>query len=180
HAAVAIERFQDFDALLLADRQIAHEGVWRDVVEPEALRGFVYDLFHLAALQQGTSLIPQHDVFGHRERWHEREMLGYVTDSMRDGAGGRTEANGPVVDQDRTGIWLVKPVEDLHQRCFAGSVFAQQRVDFVRLHGQINLIVRQQRAEAFGNALHFQNGHSDHPSVWRERPRFPLSPSPLL
>ncbi len=47
--------------------------------------------------------------------------------------------------------------EHLHQRGFAGAVFADDRMDLAFAHGQVDVVQRLHTREAFLDAAHFQN-----------------------
>ena len=50
----------------------------------------------------------------------------------------------------------MEAVENLHQRAFAGAIFAEQRVNFARLDRQVDVVVREHARKALYDVLHFQ------------------------
>ena len=51
----------------------------------------------------------------------------------------RVNANGLSVDQQLPRVWLLHAGQDLHQRAFAGSVFANQRQNFAVPERQVHM-----------------------------------------
>ncbi len=72
---------------------------------------------------------------------------------------GDFNCTGLAVDTDCALVRLVQPVEDFHQRAFARAILAEQRVNLARLDVEVNAVVGDQRAEAFGDAAHLKQGH---------------------
>ena len=46
----------------------------------------------------------------------------------------------------------VQPIENIHERRLAGSVFAQQAVDFARFNNEVDVVVCHKGAEPFRDA----------------------------
>ena len=53
---------------------------------------------------------------------------------------------------------LEQTVELVHQRRFARAVFAQNRVDFAFVDGEVDAVVGNKAAEALDNVAHFNDG----------------------
>ena len=108
HLAVAVERLQDLDALLLADGEAvdARPGIRADA-EPlrrlgHLLRGDVEP--HARAVGRAED-----DVLGHGHRLHEREVLRDHPDPGRDRVLRRVDRHGPPVDEDVPASGRVSP-----------------------------------------------------------------------
>ena len=52
----------------------------------------------------------------------------------------------------------MEAVENLHQRAFARAIFAEQRVNFARLDGQIHIVVREHARKALHDVSHRKGG----------------------
>src|SRR5258706_9602579 len=59
----------------------------------------------------------------------EHEMLVDHADAAGDGVAGGADVDGPAVDFYFAAVAMDEAVEDVHQRGFAGAVFADQAVD---------------------------------------------------
>ena len=57
---------------------------------------------------------------------------------------------------DATRIGLVNPGHDLHQRAFAGTVFARQHMHFAARQLQIDPVQRLDARKGLGDPVHFQ------------------------
>ena len=94
-------------------------------------------------------------------------MLVDHADAQANGVGGRLDAHGLAVEQDRPGVGLIETVQDLHQRGLAGAVLAQQRMHFAGADVEIDVVVGQHAGKALDDAVH------DQPiarwEVWRHR-----------
>ena len=87
---LAVERLEDLDALLPADRQRAHLRVGVDL-EPEPLAELADPPVGLLPVEEdgvGHRLVAEHDVLGDREDGHEHEVLVDHADAAADGIGG--------------------------------------------------------------------------------------------
>ncbi|GAP55680.1 hypothetical protein AHiyo6_22450 [Arthrobacter sp. Hiyo6] len=69
-------------------------------------------------------------------------------DSRRHRLSGVLERNGLAVDKDFALGGVVKTVENIHQRGFAGAVLSQQAMHLSRLYHQINVVVGYQGSES--------------------------------
>ena len=168
HLRVAGQRLDDLDPLLHADRQVVDERVGVDV-EPEPRR----DLPHLRASGVDVEhtgepglLMAEHDVLGDGEDGDEHEVLVHHADAGGHRVAGAGEVLDDVVEQDLALVGLVQPVEHVHQRRLAGAVLTEQGVDLAGLHGEVDVVVRDQRAEPLGDATKFKL-HAVHPSYSR-------------
>src|SRR5690606_3186717 len=138
--------------------QVLDDGVGVHV-EAEA-RG---DLAHLraggveveAAAAAGL-LVAEHDVLRHREDGDEHEVLVDHADARRHGVAGTSEVLDLVVQQDVALLGLVQAVQDVHQGGLARPVLAQEAVDLARLDHQVDVVVRDERAEALGDTAQLE------------------------
>ena len=155
----AIERLQDLDALLQADRQFARDGVRIDLqrvfaLEPLQLGAHMRD----AAFQERAAFDAEHDVFQDRERLHQHEVLVHHADARRDRRVGGMDGGFLAVDADRAGIGMVEAVEDRHQRRLAGAVLADDPVDRPLGDREVDVLVGVNRAEALVDADQLDGG----------------------
>ena len=134
---VLVERLEDLDLLLDADRQVADDGGRVDV--KAVLGGQVGDdlvvvLDVIPALDQAED-----DVFGHRVRLHQGKVLLDHGDAQLHGVLGGMDGLLLAVDQDLAFVGAVEAVEHLHDGALARAVFAQQRQDLALadLHGDV-------------------------------------------
>jgi hypothetical protein len=95
--------------------------------------------------------VTEHDVLGHREDGDEHEVLMDHPDAGGHGVARTPEPLNLVVQQDLALIGLVQAVEHVHQGGLARTVLAQQGVDLPRLDHQIDVVVRDEGAEALGD-----------------------------
>ncbi len=123
----AVERLDDFDALLHADRQVFDQRVGVDF-QPVLLRDFEDALARRAPVEQQAArhLVAQHDVLGHGQHRHQLKMLVHHADAEPDGVVGVVDLHGLSVDEDFALVRLVQAVDQVHERAFARAVFAQQ------------------------------------------------------
>ena len=143
-----VERLQDLDALLLADREVLDARVRVDL-EAEAL-GQGADLPRGARHVEerpARALVAERQVLRHRERVHEHEVLVHHPEPARKRIGGGAQPRLLPAQADCSTVGLVEPEQDLHERRLAGAVFAHQRVDRPRLHAQAHPVVGHQPAK---------------------------------
>ena len=128
-AGAAIQRLQDLDALLLADRQVADQRVRVD-----AQRVFAAEPLDLGARgprlcsQQRARLGAEHDVLQHREGVDQHEVLVHHADAGVDRVARVADRDRLAVDEDLAAVGLVEAVQDAHQRRLAGAVLADDAV----------------------------------------------------
>ena len=78
----------------------------------------------------------QHDVFRNGQGGHQHEVLVDHSDAVVDGVQGGLHLQLLIVEVDSALLVVLHAEEHLHQRSFAGSVFAHQRVDLAGVHGE--------------------------------------------
>ena len=150
---VAVQRLQDLGALLLADRQLADDLV--EVHGEPVLVGQARQLAPGVGRARGDQRVllgAEHDVLEHAERLHQHEVLVHHADADVDRVARAPDVDRLTADQHLALVGLVEAVEDAHQRGLAGPVLADDAVDRAAAHGEIDLAVRHDRAEALGDA----------------------------
>ena len=68
-------------------------------------------------------------------------MLVNHADALVDGIVRRVDYDLLAVDKDFTFVWLVKPIEDVHQSGLASAVLTQKRQNLAFMEGQVDMIV---------------------------------------
>ena len=141
---VTREGLDDLDALLHANWQILDNCVGIHL-EPEALS----NLSHVCAGArkiEGTgklrAFVAEHHVLGDREHRHEHEVLVHHSDARRHRVARAPEMLHLAADDDLALVWLVQPVEHVHEGGFAGTVLAQQGVNLSGSHLNGDAVVR--------------------------------------
>src|SRR5207249_1839426 len=86
-------------------------------------------------------LVAKHNVFGHRERWDEHEVLVNHTDFETNGVTWPTDVNLLAVDENFAAIGMHQTVENIHERRFARAIFADEGMNFALMHRQVDMIV---------------------------------------
>ena len=82
-------------------------------------------------------------------------MLLYHADTELNRGTRVVDANRrPLESKSSPSFGSVKPVEDLHECRFAGTVFSDDGVDFAGLQREICAVVSQNCAKPFGDAVH--------------------------
>ena len=94
------------------------------------------------------------DVLGDGQRLEQREMLEHHADAQALRVAGVLDGDLLAFPDDLAFVGLDHAVDDLHQRAFAGAVFAQQRVDLVALDGERDVVVGQAAGILLGHAGH--------------------------
>ena len=113
---VAVQRFQQLDALLLAHGEVFDDGVRIDG-EPE-LGGERADATRRVRQIEGerrARLGAEHDVLRHRHRVHQHEVLMHHADAQRDGVVGVRDFPGLAVDQDLAAVGGVEAIRNPHR-----------------------------------------------------------------
>ena len=149
----AIERLQDLDALLQADRQFLDDRVGIDLqpvfaLQPLQLGARLGD----RRLQQRLAFGAEDDVLEHGEILDQHEVLVDHADAEGDGVVGRVDDRRLAADADLAAVGLVEAVEDRHQRRLAGAVLADDAVDRAALDLQMDVAVGMDRAETLVDA----------------------------
>ena len=157
--SAAVERLEDLDALLHADRDVLD---FRVGVDGQAVAlGDLHNIFpggcHVQLDAPGR-FGAQDDVLGDRKGLHQHKVLVDHADACINGIARIVHDDFFAVDQDIAGRGLEQTVELVHQRRFARAVFAQDRVDFALVDCQIDPVVGREIAEFLDDVPHFNDG----------------------
>ena len=107
-------------------------------------------------LQQKAGLFLAHpDIVCSREHINQLEVLVDHADAQFLGVLGRIDGHFPAVYKNLTRIRLVDAGEHVHQSGLAGTVLSQQGQNLTGTDLQIDCVVGNHRAEALGDATHF-------------------------
>ncbi len=93
------------------------------------------------------------DVFGHRMRLDQGEMLLDHGDAQLHGVFGGMDGLFYAIDQDLAFVGAVKAVEHLHDGALAGAVFAQQRQDLAFADLQRDILVGDHLGKVFADVF---------------------------
>ncbi len=169
-AAVARQRLQDLDPLLLPDRQLIHASRRIDA-DSEAVRCIRRAAPGLGQVEAQARRATEREVLGDRHRPHQREVLGHHPDPRVDRVARGSDATRLPIDQDLTGIGLREPVGDAHDRGLAGPVLAEQRVDLAATDVEVDAVVGDEVPEPLADAAQLQGrravGHATGPATRR-------------
>ena len=164
-----IERFQDLDALLLADRQAVDtcERIDREAVAQRKLGDARRDRPAIREQRRARRGLPEHQVLGDRERRHQHEILMHHAEAVADRVVRRAEAHHLPAQPDLPVVRAVQAVEDAHQRRLAGAVLAEQRQDLALPQLEVDRIVGERApGKPLGDAAQLDEGSGNAPG-WR-------------
>ena len=117
NARAAIERLEDFHALRLTNSEIADALLHRN-----RQAGTVHKRLHLALclraveLSVARDLGTERDVLGHRQRWHEHEVLVHHAHARADRVRRAPARDVPTTDLHAAGVRLKHAAQDSHER----------------------------------------------------------------
>ena len=160
----AVERLQDLDALLLADRDVLDPRVRVDV-ELELVGELAHTALGGGSVEQHGArpgLQREHDVLGHGHHRDEHEVLVDHADACVDCGVRRADLRRLAVEQDLALVVAVEPVEDVHQGRLAGAVLAEQCVHLAAPDVEIDIVVGDDPRELLADAPHFQDERIGH------------------
>ena len=170
-ARVAIERLEDLDALLLADRQSRHLGVGIDV---EAERGgqLADPATCLRPVKKSDSthgLVAEDDVLRDSQHRNEHEVLMDHADPACDRIRWAGDLRRLAIQQDLTLVGHGQAVQDVHQSGLAGAVLAKQRVDLAGPDIKVDVVVGNHARVALRDPAHLErgDGRRRRHCVWR-------------
>ena len=83
-------------------------------------------------------------------------MLVHHADPHADRLARRVDVHRLAAEEDLALVGLQQPVEDVHERRLARPVLPEQGVHLAAAHVEIDAVVRDQRAEALGDALQLE------------------------
>ncbi|MNL21846.1 hypothetical protein D3C87_1431580 [compost metagenome] len=155
----AIKRFQYFDTLLAADRQLLDHRIridFQTVILFEPLQFFARTCNALG--EQLPAFRTEHDIFQHGEILDQHEMLVDHADSRRNRGLAVTDRDRLTLNADLTLVGVVEAIEDRHQCRLTGTVFADNAVDGSLADGKVDVLVRMDCAELLVDADKFDRG----------------------
>ena len=83
-------------------------------------------------------------------------MLVDHANTQVDGIGRRSNCDRLSIQKDFPFIRVIQAIENLHQCAFAGTILAQQGVDFAGFHIEIHPVIGKHTGKALGDAAHFK------------------------
>jgi hypothetical protein len=143
----------DFHQLLQTKRQSAHghAGIKIDAKTLQVLGG---GTAHRAPIDQAEAvdrLDAKMNVLGNRQRAHGGQFLMDHADPGGTRILGRVEADQSSIELHRAAVLDVNAGNDLHQSRFAGTVFADQAMNFAWQQRKIRIAQRRDAAERLGD-----------------------------
>ncbi len=157
-ADVGSEGFGDLDELLLGHGEGAGFAIGMDVGSDggqefggAGLAGAPVD-----AVEEAAGLVDEGDVFGDCEVGKDGGLLVDGRDAELAGAVGGVVFEGGAVEGDGTGVGLDGSGEDFDEGAFAGSVFADEGVDFAGLEVEGDVFEGADASVAFFDAGGFE------------------------
>ena len=166
---LAVERLEDLDALLPADRQSTDLLVRVDL-EAEPLAQLADPPAGLVAVEEDRvrhRLVAQQDVLGDRQDRDQHEVLVDHADAPGDGIrrARRSRASWP-----SSRIWpssgRARPYRMFISVRLAGPVLAEERVDLARADVEVDAVVGHDARVALGDPAHLEGGR-DRPASGR-------------
>ena len=154
---VAVERLQDLDPLLLADRELpdARARVDGEAVRLAELRDAPLDRRRVdeepATL---AAVVAEHDVLGDGERLDEPEVLVHHADAGVEGIPRRMEVHLLAVELDLALVRAVEPGEDVRERRLPRAVLAEQGVHLADPCLEVDVLVRDDAREPLRDPAH--------------------------
>ena len=126
--------------------------------EAEALRQLAHALLGRVAVEQRAlaRLGGEHDVLGHRHDRDQHEVLVHHADPHADRLARRADVHRLAAEEDLALVGLVEPVEDVHERGLPRAVLPEQGVHLTATQVEVDAVVRDERAEALGDALQLE------------------------
>ena len=155
---VAVQHFQDLNALLHANRDIADQciRVYTQAVFFRKLHDlFAGDLFLQKSRFAGFHT--QHDVIQHREALHQLKVLVDHADAKVVCIVGVIDLDFLAVFLDDALFRLVQAEQNTHEGGFAGAVFAQQGMHFAFAQLEGDVVVCLDTGELLGNIQHLND-----------------------
>ena len=156
YLVVAVEHFQNLDALLHADGDVLNPGVHVDVQAVFLRQGD--DLFPGLLFPEEAELIRLHaqdDVVQNGKHLHQLEVLMHHADAQVSGVIGIVYPDLHAVFPDNARLRLIQAEQHAHERGLTGAVFAQQGVDLASPELEANVVVGLDARKFLGNIEHF-------------------------
>ena len=160
---VAVERLEDLDPLLPADRQRADLGLGVDLeAEPPAeLDDPPVGLVPVEEEAVGHRLLAEEDVLGDGQDRDQHEVLVDHADAAGDGVGRAGDPDRRPVEQDLALVGRGQPVQDVHQGRLARPVLAEEGVDLARVDLEVDPVVGDHARIALRDATHLEGWSDD-------------------
>ena len=161
-ARVAVERLQDLDALLLADRELPDPRLRIDR-EPVALAQLLDALLGGARMTQDdaatlAAVVAEDDVLRDRERLDQPEVLVHHADPRVERVARRVEADPLAPELDLTLVLPVEPGQDVRERRLPRAVLAEERVHLAVGGLEADAVVRHDAGKPLGDSGHADGG----------------------
>jgi len=172
HPCVAIERLQDLDALLLAERQLPDMStrIDSDPVAVAKLGDVALDAPRMDdELPSFAPMIAEDHVLGDGERRHEPKVLMHHPHARVEGVARRRERDRLPVQLD---LALVRPVQagqDVRERRLAGAVLTEEGMDLALGRLELDPVVGDDARKPLGDAP--ERDGCRHRKTGRARPR---------
>ena len=96
------------------------------------------------------------DVFEHRHRFEQREVLEHHADAEPASRARIGDADGRAVEDDLALVGRDDAVDHLDERRFPRAVLAEERVNLAGLDAQIDVVVRADAGKGFADAGELQ------------------------
>ncbi len=157
NARVARQDLGDFDQLLLRNPKLRRFDRQRQR-NSEFAEDCLGTLARGALVEQQTvgGLVAEHDVVDRVERRDQIELLIDHADAQIFGCARRVDGNGLAIDRNFAGVGALRAGQDLHERRFAGAVFADQCVHFAGLQVERNVFERANTGKRLPDAAHLE------------------------
>ena len=160
---LAVQHFQDLDALLHRDVQIL-DLLRRVHLKAELfreLRHFLVGALHVHggedAGDAAARLHAEDDVLRDGVVRHQLEVLVHHADVQLGGVVRREGLHFLAADVHLALVRLIHAEQNAHQRGLSGAVFAQQREDLALFDAEADVVVGYDAGKAFGDMTHFHN-----------------------
>ena len=147
------QRANDFDALTFADRHAVDVPAG---IDGQSVARRYRDNPLRQFLDRRLVLHRERNVFGHRKGIEQGKMLEYHADAEPLGFRRRADVDLASVPQHLAGIRLHHAVDDFHQRALAGTVLADDGVDFARSDAQADVVVGDDGRICLADVAQFQ------------------------
>ena len=143
----------DLDALALADAQRRDDPAR---IELEVI-GFEHPIeFGEQFARREAGVEAKRDVFEHRHRLEQREVLEHHADAEPTSGARIGDADGRAVEDDLALVGREDAVDHLDERRFSRAVLAEERVNLAGLDAQIDVVIRADARKGFADAGEFQ------------------------
>src|SRR6185295_249209 len=137
----------------MLDRLVGINGEFELFGELPDLRGGAFEIECDAAAR----LSAEDDVLSHGHRLDQHEVLVDHADAKRDRVVRRPDVPHLAVDDDLTAVGSVKAVCDTHRRRLSRTILTDDGVDRPRLNDDVDVVVGEYVAEAFGYLSEFEH-----------------------